>query len=130
MINLMSISYKIFNDENISELDILFCIESQDELFSTLECTISFTAHHILRKKNYYIDGKCYIRNLLTLCQHRGKGYANKLIMFLKNYCQNTRINEIRLDDCSQKFRCIDNIYIKNGFRYEHDYGPEMICLI
>jgi hypothetical protein len=60
------------------------------------------------------------------------KGYGtillNEVIDILKK--KYTMIRTIELDDMTDRYRQSNNIYIKFGFTYKADHGPEMIYLL
>lgn len=69
------------------------------------------------------IDGDIFITWLESKIQ--GKGYASRLL----NICKDIVIEsgtDVYVDDCSDRYRCEHNIYIKEGFAYVNDDGPEM----
>lgn len=60
----------------------------------------------------------------------RGKGYAYYLLYKTVEYLDSVDVYSITLDDDSDAFRKSGNIYLKFGFRYLSDYGPEMLGLV
>ena len=73
---------------------------------------------------------ECIVVGIETNENHRGFGYATKLIKSLKNLCKILKIKKITLDDCSDNFLKHNNIYLNNNFCYIHKNEPEMICYI
>ena len=55
------------------------------------------------------------------------KGYATRLLKFAINKSIKKGLYIIELDDMSDNFRKQHNIYVKHGFGYVSDHGPEMI---
>lgn len=53
------------------------------------------------------------------------KGQGTILLRFILNYAYNL-VDKIVLDDDSDMYRSPNNIYVKHGFRYVEDWGPEM----
>jgi len=58
----------------------------------------------------------------------KNKGYASQLLKHVINISILKKL-PIILDDMSDHFRNNHNIYIKHGFKYIYDEGPEMIRL-
>lgn len=71
-------------------------------------------------------EGKLYISGLYVASDYRNQGIGSCLIDFIVDYCLLTHINDIHVDDMSDNFRTSNNIYVKNGFEYDSDTGPEM----
>lgn len=69
----------------------------------------------------------CNIDYLYTYAEFRFGGYATKLLQILDLFCIRHNIDEIRLDDDSDRFGMNNNIYLKNGFIYVENGHPEMI---
>lgn len=76
---------------------------------------------------NIIID---YNENTSTItdfsCIKPNNGFGSILLDFVINEMKIIQINNITLDDMSNRFRNSHNIYIKFGFNYLHDFGPEM----
>lgn len=64
--------------------------------------------------------------------EFRGLGMGTYLLLILYNYVieNHKNIKYIVLDDCSDNYRCINNIYLNVGAKYVSDNGPEMIWKI
>jgi hypothetical protein len=59
---------------------------------------------------------------------HPGKEYATHLMIHACKEAKKRGITNITLDDCSDRYRNNNNIYIKLGMNYEYEKdGPEMI---
>jgi predicted GNAT family acetyltransferase len=68
------------------------------------------------------------INYVSTIREYRGNGIATFLIYYALNDYKD-KIDNVTLDDCSDKPWGNDNIYIKIGFLYIDKYcGPEMIA--
>lgn len=68
------------------------------------------------------------ITNLFTQPNSRGKGYGTLLLRKIIFQCTlKDYIKYITVDDMSDNYRSEHNIYLKHGFRYIADTGPEMI---
>jgi len=65
----------------------------------------------------------------LDSCE-QGKGYGSELLERIIEYMREQGYSSIHLDDMSDRARKPHNIYVKFGFRYVHEYGPEMILLL
>jgi len=58
----------------------------------------------------------------------RHQGIGNNLLNIFINYCKIANVKQIYLDDMSDNYRIFNkNLYIKNGFNYINNIGPEMI---
>jgi len=66
------------------------------------------------------VDGETIVTNLQSI--QPGKGHATTLLNMLKKESKS-----ITLDDMSDHYRKSHNIYVKNGFQYVEEDGPEMI---
>ena len=94
------------------------------------KCQISYIkkykVKHKLRNRFYTVQGILYITSLHTEEKYRGNGYASKLLKFSIKQAKENGIRYVELEDMSDNFRKDRNIYINHGFKYCHDYGPEM----
>jgi hypothetical protein len=63
-------------------------------------------------------------------CMDTNKGHGSILLNFLINQMKKLQIKNITLDDMTNKYRNLHNIYTKFGFNYIYDVGPEMILLL
>jgi GNAT superfamily N-acetyltransferase len=70
---------------------------------------------------------ECKIIDLYTIRQYQNQGCATYLINQVISFCRKKGINIITLDDCSDNFNQINNIYLKAGFTYIEVGFPEMI---
>jgi len=59
----------------------------------------------------------------------RGKGIATDMLWYFYDYILSNfpLIKKVYWDDCSDKSRQIDNIYLKIGSNYVREFGPEMV---
>ena len=75
-------------------------------------------------------NNNCTITSINIIKPNKGYGtiLLNEVIKDIKEYFSN--IKQIDLDDMSDQFRKEHNIYIKFGFKYINDYGPEMELLL
>lgn len=83
------------------------------EMYSYIQCYFSTE------------DNNITITNLRS--NMSGKEYATHLIIYICKKANNQHIEYVTLDDCSNRYRDKNNIYIKLGFTYIDSYGPEMI---
>ena len=58
------------------------------------------------------------------------KGFGSKVLNYVINDMKNEFVNKITLDDMSTAYREKHNIYIKFGFTYLYEYGPEMVLFL
>lgn len=72
----------------------------------------------------YYLDDILVITDLKS--NIKNKGYATILILSVLQEAQNKNVNVVELDDCSDRYNQKHNIYLKLGFKYNDEYGPEM----
>ncbi len=63
-------------------------------------------------------------------CVKFGKGFGSILLKSVINEIKNLKINIIMLDDMTNRYRQTHNIYLKFGFKYLYDSGPEMELVI
>lgn len=59
-------------------------------------------------------------------CIETNKGYGSILLNYVIQEMKKKDISKISLDDMSKQYRQQHNIYLKFGFTYIFDYGPEM----
>jgi len=62
--------------------------------------------------------------------QYYGKGLATELFKMVIQYLKELDFISIVLDDMSDNYRKSNNLYLKLGFKYVNEYGPEMIMLL
>jgi ribosomal protein S18 acetylase RimI-like enzyme len=73
------------------------------------------------------IDQKyIFISSLWVKPKNRGKNEGTRMILSAAQYAMSKGIPLIRLDDMSNRYRMIGNIYRQVGFEYEDDDGCEM----
>jgi ribosomal protein S18 acetylase RimI-like enzyme len=75
-------------------------------------------------------DNTITIININTKNGYEGQGHASKLLSKLIVFAKKHEVKEIYLDDMSDNYRKKSNIYIKFGFTYIDDYGPEMVLVL
>ena len=63
-------------------------------------------------------------------CIDTNKGYGSILMKYVISEMKKIQIKNIMLDDMSNRYRESHNIYLKNGFYYIHEFGPEMKLLL
>jgi GNAT superfamily N-acetyltransferase len=61
--------------------------------------------------------------------KYRGHKYGSMLIDHVIEKSKINNILVINVDDMSDRYRQFDNIYLKNGFKYVDEDGPEMVYL-
>lgn len=59
-------------------------------------------------------------------CTYTNKGHGSILMNFVIDEMKKIHIKCITLDDMSNRYRNLHNIYLKFGFKYIHNDGPEM----
>jgi GNAT superfamily N-acetyltransferase len=60
----------------------------------------------------------------------KNHGYATELIQYCINLLKKRGEKWVLLDDMTTRYRKSHNVYIKLGFQYVDDGGPEMILYI
>lgn len=100
-------------------------IEKYAPTIGYLICNLEFDNIHYLRNRTYVVNGSMYLRSLFVEPMYRGEGNGTKLLQHGIQFAHNVGIRDITLDDMSDRYRCKDNIYLKNGFKYVGD-GCEM----
>lgn len=118
----LDVSMSKHNNHNV--ITAKYCFDNK--IISFMECTINFESCHELRNKEYYVNASCSINDLHTMAEYKGMGFGSDLLKFIKQYCADTNIKTITLDDCTDNYRKTNNIYLKNGFLYDTDTGCEM----
>ena len=88
------------------------------------DSTIIGLLHAIIQNNN------CNINSLNINFNYQNKGYGSIILSNLIDYCINNQINNITLDDMSDRFNQKNNIYLKFGFRYIENGFPEMVLFI
>ena len=68
-----------------------------------------------------------YISDVSTFPGHGRKGYASQLIRRALWEARRNGCSYVKLDDFSDGFGTDHNVYVNNGFKYEHVGFPEMI---
>lgn len=63
-------------------------------------------------------------------CININKGHGSILLNFVIGEMKKIQIKNITLDDMSNRYRNPHNIYLKFGFKYLYDFGPEMELLL
>lgn len=110
------IIYRLIIDNNINNIEVGAC-----------ECNWLFGNAITLRNKNVFMDASVFIKGLHVHPQYRNQGYGSKLLKKVIEDARQNNIFLIELDDMSDHFAKSNNIYLKNGFRYENvNDGPEM----
>ena len=115
-----TIRYLPLDDRN------LYYISSQDvssvsKLRTPSSCVYALLEFVIIRDENEII-----IKSIHTSPTHRNKGFAKRLLRCLQNNMAAWKVNTLTVDDMSANYRSIRNIYLKCGFQYDEDDGPEM----
>jgi GNAT superfamily N-acetyltransferase len=80
----------------------------------------------INEKRVGYID-ICNNTILSIESVEQGKGYGSFLLHYAISFLKREGYTCIYLDDMSDRYRKSHNIYIKHGFEYLYEDGPEMI---
>ena len=76
-------------------------------------------------KTNYIVVGSLYVDPIL-----RNKGIGSILLNQLIQYAKNNYVKKIVLDDMTDNYRIPNNIYLKHGFQYVDENGPEMEYIV
>lgn len=87
---------------------------------------IQENSHELRSKKVYYSNKHIFLGSLYVDSKLRNKGIGSILLNQLIQYAKNNRINKIVLDDMSDNYKLPNNIYLKHGFHYVNENGPEM----
>lgn len=62
----------------------------------------------------------------ITYLYSNEKSLASKLLIYACTHARKHGISIIEVDDCTDRYRQDHNFYIKNGFKYIEETGPEM----
>lgn len=71
-------------------------------------------------------DDEMIITNIFTVEKFRGNGYANALLLKAIEQAKCLNYKYIKLTDCSDNFMFLNNLYLKNNFKYDEVGLPEM----
>lgn len=110
-------------------LEIIFYITQSGLPYYTILDLIRFNNKCIIAWSTLIInkqENEATLTWIKTNNEYQKKGYASKLINHMINYCRDSQISEINLDDMTDNYRKDNNLYLKNGFKYVDDNGPEM----
>jgi len=88
------------------------------------KCIVAWTSLII------YTDNSSTVTWIETHKEYRNKSHATQLLKHIINYCKNNSIVKIQLDDMTNNYRKDNNLYIKAGFEYVDNSGPEMIMYL
>jgi hypothetical protein len=75
-----------------------------------------------------YNDNTATIIDFLCINQNNGNGTI--LLNFIIEEMKKLKIKSILLDDMTDRYRDIHNIYLKFNFIYIHENGPEMELIL
>jgi len=89
--------------------------------------TWTFKNSYDLRSKVCYVDCNGIINSLYVAKDYRNWGLGSILLKHAIDDTFNNNGLQIELDDVSARSRKSKNIYVKFGFEYVYDGGPEMI---
>lgn len=79
----------------------------------------------------FFLDEKTKSATILSLIANKKRcGYGTILLQECIEICKKKQIKIIELDDVTERYRQKNNIYVKYGFQYVHQHGPEMILMI
>jgi GNAT superfamily N-acetyltransferase len=86
---------------------------------------------HVLRNNKVYGVNKILLIGTFHVQEEfRGLGIGSALLTRLVDYAKENNVKKIILDDMTDNCRQANNIYLKHGFNYLYEYGPEMELLI
>lgn len=94
-------------------------IEPEDLTFLYLPSFVQFYTDDISDEAN--------IVSIRTLEKFKGKGLASRLLTKVFEYLTEIGVKYIYLDDDSDRYRQSNNLYLKMGFNYLRQDGPEMV---
>ena len=57
---------------------------------------------------------------------HHNKGIGLRALESIARWCRDEGVRRIDVDDMTDRQRCAHNIYLRAGFRYVAETGPEM----
>ena len=57
---------------------------------------------------------------------HQNRGVGLCALREIALWCRDQGVRRIDVDDMSDRHRCAHNVYLKTGFQYMADTGPEM----
>jgi ribosomal protein S18 acetylase RimI-like enzyme len=108
----------------INHLMILTYISSQHAYIE------GYLERNLIDDKIIINERRAYISNLWVKESLRGQGIGTYLLKkFIKNL-DDLGVIHVELDDVSDNYKKNKNIYIKFGFKYKRDDGPEMTASV
>jgi len=109
----------------------IFYYSSQKTRFSNIE-NVDFTTDVIAHVQFFTSDDSEEARITVVNVnkEYQGKGLATNLLKKVFEYLRNLNFISIVLDDMTDNYRKSNNLYLKLGFEYQQEYGPEMIKLL
>lgn len=111
--------------------NVHFSITNYDKVIGVAHGVYYIEEDGRLRNGKIYRKLKAfYIQSIHIDESFRGLGNGNKLMKGIINYVKNNNMDVIYLDDMSQRSRTFHNLYVKNGFKYQYDHGPEMVLYL
>ena len=118
-------NYKINIVEKDNEIT-LKCNHNHNDKYSYLQARQLLGTIHITRSGKHYGNKILIVGTLYVQQKYRGKGIGSMLLKCLIEYCKQHNICKIVLDDMTDYYRQPNNIYLKHGFKYVNETGPEM----
>jgi len=104
---------------------------NKDDICSSLNAYLIEEYPHELRNgKIFYTNKYIILCSLYVDKSYRNDGIGSLLLNQLIEFAKNQRITQIMLDDMTDRYRKQHNIYLKHGFKYINEFGPEMIKYI
>ena len=110
------------------QLQLGYFVDTYTKTIGYIFATLSYDNIITLRSGNqYFTNATLFISSFGIDAPFQGYGIGNQLLNYLIDDVYNINVKRIELDDMSDRHREDGNIYVKNGFRYVSEYGPEMI---
>ena len=98
--------------------------------FGFIEYVLIYDNIHQLRNRKYYENGYIQITNIYVKMKYRNQGHGTHLIRKCITHAKELDIKTIKLDDMSDNYKRKNNIYLRNGFRYNKIGEPEMTLIL
>lgn len=102
--------------------------------YDSVEKAIIYTIDKVtIASVHFVLDAQertAIITSVNTLKPFRKQGYATFLLKVLIKELHSAGFLKIELDDDSDRHRKPHNLYVGLGWRYVHNWGPEMVLYL
>jgi len=114
-------SYHVLRSESMDALTILFYYNER-----ALATPNDVMVQQLPRAYCVMSDRVMFLMQLSVPDELQHQGIGSRLLQLVAAQARLEGCRRIDVDDMSLRFRALNNIYKKHGFRYRRDTGPEM----